>query len=113
FFSSRRRHTRFSRDWSSDVCSSDLTLGRVHRFESRFERWRPKAKDTWRDGGTVGQGAGILYDLGPHLIDQAINLFGPVAGVYAELDARRAGGAAEDDAFLALAHRSGAPSQLG
>src|SRR5690606_39378375 len=27
FFSSRRRHTRFSRDWSSDVCSSDLTLG--------------------------------------------------------------------------------------
>src|SRR5690606_40167769 len=28
FFSSRRRHTRFSRDWSSDVCSSDLSLGR-------------------------------------------------------------------------------------
>src|SRR5690606_40395172 len=32
FFSSRRRHTRFSRDWSSDVCSSDLALGMVAIF---------------------------------------------------------------------------------
>ncbi|MFW5416690.1 Gfo/Idh/MocA family oxidoreductase [Nocardiopsis sp. CNT-189] len=106
-----------NRRWDSDFLTlwrliDEGTLGRVHRFESRFERWRPKAKDTWRDGGTVEQGAGILYDLGPHLIDQAINLFGPVAGVYAELDARRAGVAAEDDAFLALTHRGGVRSQL-
>src|SRR5436309_11743399 len=33
FFSSRRRHTRFSRDWSSDVCSSDLDLARATRAE--------------------------------------------------------------------------------
>src|SRR5690606_39394007 len=32
FFSSRRRHTRFSRDWSSDVCSSDLVIFRLNRF---------------------------------------------------------------------------------
>src|SRR5690606_39800820 len=37
FFSSRRRHTSFSRDWSSDVCSSDLLLGCIsHRFEIAF-----------------------------------------------------------------------------
>src|SRR5690606_41027789 len=36
FFSSRRRHTRFSRDWSSDVCSSDLAQG-VIRFPNNFE----------------------------------------------------------------------------
>src|SRR5690606_40132131 len=45
FFSSRRRHTRFSRDWSSDVCSSDLTgRARVARHTSaEHERapWRP------------------------------------------------------------------------
>src|SRR5690606_39876270 len=35
FFSSRRRHTRFSRDWSSDVCSSDLAAFKGH-FQSSF-----------------------------------------------------------------------------
>src|SRR5687768_18512687 len=37
FFSSRRRHTRCSRDWSSDVCSSDLTLEDPHQFPSERE----------------------------------------------------------------------------
>src|SRR5690606_39545873 len=34
FFSSRRRHTRFSRDWSSDVCSSDLAIGMMTRMKA-------------------------------------------------------------------------------
>src|SRR5436309_6406796 len=37
FFSSRRRHTRFSRDWSSDVCSSDLQCGLCHTFVTRID----------------------------------------------------------------------------
>src|SRR5690606_39833995 len=37
FFSSRRRHTSFSRDWSSDVCSSDLNAGRGSLLDSRWE----------------------------------------------------------------------------
>src|SRR5690606_40149346 len=39
FFSSRRRHTRFSRDWSSDVCSSDLTDGDSEVILAAWQRW--------------------------------------------------------------------------
>src|SRR5690606_40380621 len=39
FFSSRRRHTRFSRDWSSDVCSSDL--GAEEAYNALMTRWHP------------------------------------------------------------------------
>ncbi|MFC3999617.1 Gfo/Idh/MocA family oxidoreductase [Nocardiopsis sediminis] len=106
-----------NRRWDSDFLTlwkliDDGALGRVHRFESRFERWRPVPKDTWRERGTADEGAGLLYDLGSHLIDQAINLFGPVDSVHAELDARRAGAGADDDAFLALTHASGVRSHL-
>ncbi|MBE9372992.1 Gfo/Idh/MocA family oxidoreductase [Saccharopolyspora sp. HNM0983] len=87
-------------------------LGRVHRFESRFERWAPEIKQTWRDAGGAEDAAGLLYDLGSHLIDQALQLFGPVAAVYAETDARRPGARADDDTFLALTHRSGVRSHL-
>lgn len=106
-----------NRRWDADFLTlwgliEEGTLGRVHRFESRFERWRPRAKATWRESGDVEIGAGVLYDLGPHLIDQAINLFGPVASVYAEVDARRDGVHADDDVFLALEHVRGTRSHL-
>ena len=106
-----------NRRWDSDFLTlwkliDEGTLGRVHRFESRFERWRPRPKDTWRERGAAEDGSGILYDLGPHLIDQAVNLFGPVERVYAEFDARRPGVGAEDDAFLALTHGTGVRSHL-
>lgn len=106
-----------NRRWDSDFLTlwhliEEGTLGQVHRFESRFERWRPKAKNTWRDAGGVETGAGILYDLGPHLIDQAVNLFGPVATVYAETSVLREGVHADDDVFLALQHARGARSHL-
>ncbi|QVQ54005.1 Gfo/Idh/MocA family oxidoreductase [Spiractinospora alimapuensis] len=82
-------------------------LGRVHRFESRFEGWRPHAAGTWRDSETAAEGGGILNGMGPHLVDQAVNLFGPVSHVYAELDAIRPGVQAEDSAYLTLTHTSG------
>ncbi|HEU0079264.1 MAG TPA: Gfo/Idh/MocA family oxidoreductase, partial [Longimicrobiaceae bacterium] len=87
-------------------------LGDVHRFESRFERWRPAPKPGWRERGDPAEAGGVLFDLGSHLIDQALVLFGPVARVYAELDRRRPGVEVDDDAFLALAHRSGVRSHL-
>lgn len=87
-------------------------LGRVARFESRFERWRPAPKPGWREQGSAAQGAGLLLDLGSHLVDQALHLFGPVTEVYAELDHRRSGVRAEDDVFLALTHDSGVRSHL-
>jgi predicted dehydrogenase len=87
-------------------------LGAVRRFESRFERWRPVPKGGWREIGTDEEGAGILYDLGSHLVDQALTLFGPVATVYAEVDVRRPGAGADDDVFVALLHDSGVRSHL-
>jgi len=87
-------------------------LGEVHRFESRFERWRPAPKTGWRERGDPAEAGGVLYDLGSHLVDQALVLFGPVAHVYAELDRRRPGVEVDDDAFVALAHASGVRSQL-
>jgi len=87
-------------------------LGEVTRFESRFERWRPDLKGGWRETGGPEQAAGLLYDLGSHLVDQALTLFGPVASVYAQLDARRPGIATDDDAFVALTHTNGVRSHL-
>src|SRR5436309_17851 len=58
------------------------------------------------------EGGGVVLDLGPHLVDQALVLFGPVERVYAELDRRRPGAEVVDDAFLALAHASGPRSHL-
>src|SRR5690348_1833403 len=59
-------------------------LGRVHRFESRFERWRPEVGDGWRERIPPEEGGGLLLDLGSHLVDQALQLFGPLRGLYAE-----------------------------
>ena len=87
-------------------------LGTVHRFESRFERWRPQLRGGWREAGGRAEGSGLLYDLGSHLIDQAITLFGPVTSVYTEADVRRSGAQADDDTFIALTHASGTRSQL-
>ncbi|WP_017570058.1 Gfo/Idh/MocA family protein [Nocardiopsis halotolerans] len=106
-----------NRRWDADFLTlwnliDEGTLGRVHRFESRFERWRPRAKGTWRETAGAETGGGLLYDLGPHLIDQAINLFGPVTSVYAEIDTLREGVNADDDVFLALNHARGTRSHL-
>lgn len=106
-----------NRRWDGDFRTvlrlvEEGVLGRVHRFESRFERWRPAPKGGWREVGGPADAAGILYDLGPHLVDQALVLNGPVRAVYCELDRLRAGISTDDDAFVALHHTSGARSHL-
>jgi len=87
-------------------------LGRVHRFESRFERWRPRLKRGWRESADPAAGGGTLLDLGTHLVDQATHLFGPVASVYGEVSALRRDATVDDDVFVALRHTSGALSHL-
>jgi predicted dehydrogenase len=87
-------------------------LGEVTRFESRFERWRPTPKGGWREVGGAGDAAGLLYDLGSHLVDQALHLFGPATVVHAETDVRRAGVKSDDDTFVALQHDNGVRSHL-
>jgi scyllo-inositol 2-dehydrogenase (NADP+) len=88
-------------------------LGRILRVESRFDRWRPQIKEgAWRELADPADGGGLLLDLGSHLADQAIQLLGPVAEVYAELDVRRDHAQVEDDVFVALRHAGGARSHL-
>ena len=106
-----------NRRWDSEVLTvkrllAEQAFGNVLRFESRLERWRPEPKGGWRERGTPGLAGGLLYDLGTHLIDQALHLFGPAAHVYAELDRRRRGMEVDDDVFLALTHESGVRSHL-
>lgn len=106
-----------NRRWDSDFRTvrkllAEGELGAVQRFESRYERWVPEVWDNWREFGAPEEAGGLLYDLGAHLVDQAVELFGPVGTVYAELDLRRPGVAVDDDAFVALKHANGVRSHL-
>ena len=105
-----------NRRWDSDQLTlrrvlSAGRLGPVWRHESRFERFR-QVLDTgrWRETLTAEQGGGQLLDLGSHLVDQSVQLFGPVTRVYAEVESRRGGG--DDAAFVALTHATGVHSHL-
>ena len=85
-------------------------LGEVYRFEFRWERWVPEPKHRWREDTPSAQGGGKLLDLGPHMVDLAVQLFGPVEAVYAEVQARKQIG--DDESHLALHHAGGRVSQL-
>lgn len=97
-----------NRRWDSDFRTVQAlaeagTLGRITRFESRFERFTP-------DPGPAPSGGGTLLDFGSHLVDQALVLLGPVTSVYAEW--RATGSGRDDDVFVALTHADGAHSHL-
>jgi scyllo-inositol 2-dehydrogenase (NADP+) len=100
-----------NRRWDGDFLTlqaliSTGELGRVVSYESHFDRFRAAPRlGAWRESG--GPGGGILFDLGPHLIDQALVLFGPPDSVWAEVRTERPG-ALTDDAFdLHLAYEGG------
>lgn len=106
-----------NRRWDNDFRTlrallADGALGEVQRFESRFERWRPRPKGGWRESGAPEEIGGLLYDLGSHVVDQALVLFGPAVRVYAESDVRRPGAEADDDTFIAITHAGGVHSHL-
>src|SRR6476661_4845213 len=106
-----------NRRWDGDFLTvrkllGEGALGHVHRFESTFERWAPERRERWQDTTTTTQGAGIVFDLGSHLVDQALQLFGPAALTAAELTILRPGGVSADEAFLSLLHASGTRSHL-
>lgn len=106
-----------NRRWDNDFLTlagliEEGELGEVQRFESRFERWRPQLKGGWRESGDPEEIGGLLYDLGSHVVDQALTLFGPAVQVYAESDVRRPGAAADDDTFIAITHVNGVRSHL-
>jgi predicted dehydrogenase len=94
-----------NRRWDSDFLTirdairRDL-VGRIVLFESRIDRFRPEVRDRWRE--VPGPGAGLLYDLGPHLIDQTLLLFGIPDSVQATTAKQRRGSRTDDYFQLVL-----------
>ncbi|CAN7367994.1 oxidoreductase [Brevundimonas sp. LjRoot202] len=94
-----------NRRWDADFLAlrAELDSGRpgpIHTFESHFDRYRPLVRDRWRERDEPG--GGIWHDLGPHLIDQALVLFGRPLGVTCDLAVLREGGRAADWAHAVL-----------
>jgi len=113
----RQLHVFQNRRWDSEILTArrairDGLVGTPHRLESRFERWRPTPKGGWREEGPADDLPGLLYDLGAHLVDQAIHLLGPVDRVFASVRRVRPGATADDDTQVILQHISGAVSIL-
>jgi len=84
-------------------------LGSIDSLESRFERWSAVG-DEWRE--VAEEAGGPHRDLGAHLVDQSLLLFGPVRRVFGQIDRRRPDTAVDDSAFVALDHASGVHSRL-
>jgi predicted dehydrogenase len=107
-----------NRRWDGDFLTArrlltEGALGEPVRLESRFERFRPQVDASrWRERPGAGEGGGLLLDLGAHLVDQAVQLFGAPLCVYGEVRARRPGAQVDDDAFIALEHASGVRAHL-
>ncbi len=88
-----------NRRWDSDFLTlqrliAEDGLGQVVQYESHFDRFRPQVRDRWRE--RAGPGSGAWMDLGPHLLDQALVLFGAPLGVSADIGVQREGAGADD-----------------
>lgn len=93
-----------NRRWDADFLAlrallDSGALGEVAELHSHFDRFRPEVPDRWRE--RPGPGAGLWFDLGPHLVDQALQLFGLPLSVQADIAAQRTG-ARVDDFFHVL-----------
>ncbi len=106
-----------NRRWDGDFLTvqrllAEGELGEVFAFESNFEHWAPHATTGWKDQLSAIDGGGVAFDLGSHLVDQALALFGPVAHVASSLRTVRTGGGNDDHARIDLRHEGGVESRL-
>jgi len=90
-----------NRRWDGDFLTvkeliESAKLGRLVEFESHFDRYRNYIQDSWKDSGSSG--TGTLYNLGSHLIDQALMLFGMPCSLFCDSRLLR-DGAKTDDSF--------------
>ncbi len=85
------------RRWDSNYLTFQAVrprLGDITQLILRYDRWRPVVRDRWRE--RFGPGAGIWYDLGSHLLDQALSLWGLPDWINADIAAQRPGAEADD-----------------
>lgn len=83
-----------NRRWDGDFLTvkqliESRRLGDIKHYESHFDRFRPSVRQRWREQAAVG--GGVLFDLGPHLLDQALILFGTPNGITAQCCVMREG----------------------
>ena len=88
-----------NRRWDADFLALRAlveagTLGEVAELHSHFDRFRPQVPDRWRE--RPGPGAGLWFDLGPHLVDQVLQLFGLPLSVQADIAPQREGAQVDD-----------------
>lgn len=96
-----------NRRWDGDFLTvrrliSEGTLGQIAQFESHFDRYRPEVRQRWREAG--GPGSGLWFDLGPHVLDQALQLFGQPDWLQADLAEQRPGALADDYFHVVLGY---------
>ena len=96
-FHNRRYDSEFL---ASKAVIASGALGDISQQELHIDRFRPNVRRRWREN--PGPGAGLWFDLGPHLIDQTLQLFGLPAGITARIDILRAGGQTDDWAHVLL-----------
>jgi predicted dehydrogenase len=94
-----------NRRWESEILATKAilntgSLGEISHYESHMDRFRPAVRQRWRED--PGPGAGLWFDLGPHLIDQALHLFGLPHSVNANFGILRPGGRTDDWAHVQL-----------
>jgi scyllo-inositol 2-dehydrogenase (NADP+) len=103
----RRLSVFHNRRWDGDFLTVRRVLeagalGEVAELVSRYDRFRPAPRGSWKEAAVPG--SGVLWDLGPHLVDQAVALFGPPQTVWADVGVQRPGVEAVDYAHLVLGY---------
>lgn len=105
-----------NRRWDADFLTlqkliKEGRLGEIYSFESRYDRFRPEVKNRWKEEDVPG--SGILWDLGAHLIDQMLCLFGPPAEIFADCAQQRPLAKATDYFKLIFSYPTGLRVVLG
>ncbi|WP_429128979.1 oxidoreductase [Aeromonas media] len=96
-----------NRRWDGDFLTvrrllAEGALGKIAQFESHFDRYRPEVRQRWREAG--GPGSGLWFDLGPHILDQSLQLFGQPDWIQADLAAQRPGALSDDYFHVVLGY---------
>ncbi|NRF95677.1 oxidoreductase [Paenibacillus frigoriresistens] len=96
-----------NRRWDNDFltikhCIKSEVMGEIFLYEAHYDRYRPEISSRWRE--TDAPGSGMLYDLGAHLIDQALHLFGTPMNVYGDVTSQRENSLVDDYFHIVLTY---------
>ena len=96
-----------NRRWDNDfrtvkTCIQEGLLGDIFTYEAHYDRFRPRISGKWKERELAG--SGVLYDLGAHLIDQALHLFGMPDTVSADVLKQRPAATIDDYFHLVLSY---------